>query len=250
MERKVEAELLDRLPSADPLARGSRRDLERLNRWMGNARWMVRGLRTVLPNPDTERLADLGAGDGRLTLQVARGLGGAWERTTLMLVDREPVVSEDTKAGFQKLRWQVTALRTDALDWLAKPFDAEWTVITANLFLHHLSDNELKQLFCGVAARSQSFVAVEPRRSHWAHLCSRLVGCIGCNSVTRHDAPVSVRAGFSQCELSPLWPQGEGWILDERPAGLFGHLFMARRANGLPGRLNSLSYGTTRNERL
>jgi len=54
------------------------------------------------------------------------------------------------------------------------------------------------------------------------------MGLMGCNAVTRHDARVSVRAGFRDDELSRLWPSG-GWTLEERGAPPFSHLFVARR---------------------
>jgi len=60
-------------------------------------------------------------------------------------------------------------------------------------------------------------------------LFSRAVGLIGCNRVTRHDAPASVRAGFTGRELSQLWPEPESWLLEERAAGPFSHLFVAQR---------------------
>jgi hypothetical protein len=56
-----------------------------------------------------------------------------------------------------------------------------------------------------------------------------LLGFIGCNDVSRHDAKISVRAGFAENDLSALWPADEGWRLMERPAGLFSHCFMAQR---------------------
>jgi hypothetical protein len=60
-------------------------------------------------------------------------------------------------------------------------------------------------------------------------LCSRLLGAVGCNDVTRHDAVVSVRAGFSGCELSSLWTDNDNWQLTEQSAGAFSHLFIARK---------------------
>jgi hypothetical protein len=51
---------------------------------------------------------------------------------------------------------------------------------------------------------------------------------VGCSEVTRHDAIVSVRAGFAGRELSMLWP-AEGWDTAEKSAGLFSHSFAARR---------------------
>jgi hypothetical protein len=47
--------------------------------------------------------------------------------------------------------------------------------------------------------------------------------------VTRHDAEASVRAGFCGRELSELWPKSDAWVLTERAAWPFSHLFVARR---------------------
>jgi hypothetical protein len=52
---------------------------------------------------------------------------------------------------------------------------------------------------------------------------------IGCGPVTRHDARLSIQAGFAGNELSELWPEKQGWRLSEQPAGWFSHLFIARR---------------------
>jgi hypothetical protein len=52
------------------------------------------------------------------------------------------------------------------------------------------------------------------------------VWVLGCNAVTRHDAVVSVRAGFAGKELSAAWPPG-AWQLEERVAWPFTHLFVA-----------------------
>ncbi len=53
----------------------------------------------------------------------------------------------------------------------------------------------------------------------------RLLPLIGCNRVTRHDAAVSVQAGFTGAELTALWPAG--WRITESAAGLFTHSFIA-----------------------
>ena len=101
--------------------------------------------------------------------------------------------------------------------------------VVANLFLHHFSAPQLAGLLAGAARRAKVFIALEPRRSVWALAVSRMLWVIGCNGVTRHDAPVSVRAGFAGGELSRLWPAAEGWSLVERRAGWFSHLFVAQR---------------------
>jgi hypothetical protein len=100
--------------------------------------------------------------------------------------------------------------------------------VIANLFLHHFENARLAELLRGIARIARVFIAVEPRRSPWALAFSRQLWAIGCNRVTRHDAPVSVRAGFAGNELSRLWPVEAKWKLEERPAGCFSHLFVAR----------------------
>ena len=100
-------------------------------------------------------------------------------------------------------------------------------------FLHHFEDARLAELFRAVAGRARLFAAIEPRRAPWPLFCCRLLWAIGCNSVTRHDAAISVRAGFSGRELSALWPADSGWQCTERRAGVFSHLFVARKISGL-----------------
>jgi hypothetical protein len=113
-------------------------------------------------------------------------------------------------------------------EFLAAPGKALDAVV-ANLFLHHLTDADLRRLFALAAARAPLFVACEPRRSRLALAGSRLMWFIGANDVTRHDAVISVRAGFSGGELSACWPAADGWTLTEKAAPPFSHLFVARR---------------------
>jgi hypothetical protein len=101
--------------------------------------------------------------------------------------------------------------------------------MTANLFLHHFPATQLAELLRAAATLARTFIAVEPRRSARVLFFSRWLRLIGCNYVTRHDAPISIRAGFTGQELSQLWPARQGWLLQERPAGWFGHLFVAQR---------------------
>lgn len=236
MERAIEPEWLDQLPAEHPQALGSRADLCRLNRWMGNAALMAAAL-SGEPASDAQRrtpraaaerqVVELGAGDGSFLLRVARRLKG-WGRTRAVLVDRHALLSSETRRGFAGLGWQVESARTDLFEWLASGSDSGRELFVSNLVLHHFSADELTRLFEHAARRARLFVAVEPRRSWLALWFSRLVWLLGCNPVTRHDAPISVRAGFRGQELSGLWPRLDEWRLEERAAGPFSHVFAAR----------------------
>ena len=228
MPRRVQAELLDELPGDDPRAVRSRRDLQRINGLMGSARILLRALDGHAGAPPTQ-LVELGSGDGRLLLQVARARCEAWPGVQVSLVDRQPCVSPETLAEFHALGWPAQVLALDVFEWLAHAQIAPVDVVVANLFVHHFDGERLQQLLDGIARRCRSFVCNEPRRSRVALFGSHLLGLIGCNAITRHDAVLSVHAGFCDGELSALWPRAPspGWQLHERAAGIFGHVFVA-----------------------
>ena len=120
----------------------------------------------------------------------------------------------------------------DIFDVLAQPAQPRFDVIIANLFLHHFDAALLRRLLGLIAQRTRVLIACEPRRSGRALFGSHLLGVIGCNDVSRHDAVVSVRAGFGDQELSALWPAGTGWALRESAYGWFSHGFVATRLDG------------------
>lgn len=236
MRRAVEPELLDTLAPEDPRAMRSRADLRRIHRWMGTQTLLGNSLDTLLRSLAVRgsaplRLVEIGAGDGTLLLRLARRRARHWPHITLGLLDLQPVVEEETLAGYRALGWQVEAIRADVFDWLAHatPDHLAKPIIFANLFVHHFDGLRLRTLIAGIAERASAFVCLEPRRSQFALLGSRALGAIGCNEVTRHDAVISVRAGFSTQELSAQWPNPDAWNLQESAAGPFSHRFLAVR---------------------
>jgi hypothetical protein len=227
MNRVVVDEWLDSLPADDGRAVHSRADLRRLNVLMQHARLLAREwLRLGVP-AQVESVVELGAGDGTFCLALLRSLASGCRAEEVSLVDCQPIVSEDTRRALATISGRVKIARADVFEWLESAPPA--TVIFANLFLHHFEQRKLRHLLALASARTQFFLACEPRRGGWSLFNSRLLGLIGCNEVTRHDAAVSVRAGFAGEELTRLWPAGSGWAVREGKAGLFSHGFTARR---------------------
>jgi hypothetical protein len=250
VKRIVKPELLDTLPPDDPRAAGSRRDLRRLNAWMHNHAIMANALQTAANGQTPKQIVELGAGDGDFLLRVAQRLlslgdpsrtsqdnpnppepelraTGVWSEVNVTLLDHQKVVTPQTLAAFASLGWRAEAVVADIFDWAQISDPAE--IIIVNEVLHHFDDARLAGLFRVIAGRTRLFIAIEPRRAPWPLFCSRLLWAINCNSVTRHDATVSVRAGFVGEELSALWPDKGNWQLTEQPASWFSHLFIARR---------------------
>jgi SAM-dependent methyltransferase len=227
MNRLVQPELLDTLPADDPRAIRSRRDLRRINAWMRNHAMMAAALQTAANGSAPKQIIDLGAGDGHFLARVAKKISPPWPDVSVTLLDNRKIMSLQTLASFTPLGWRAEMVTADVFNWL--PAAGGLDVVVTNLFLHHFQDARLVELFRAVAGRARLFVTIEPRRAPWPLFCSRLLWMIGCNSVTRHDATVSVRAGFSGHELSALWPADSGWQLTERRVGFFSHLFVAKK---------------------
>ena len=232
MRRFVAPEQLDHLPASDARATRSRADLQRLNAILGHARTLTnafyRHMDIEVVRVRSLQICELGAGDGTLLLKMARDWSVLGVTAEAEIVDRHYLVSEETRHAFTALNWSLTPVSMDVMTWLNQS-TSRVDVMIANLFLHHFPDDALRELLRLAAARTHLFLACEPRRSPVTLAASRLVGLIGCNEVTRHDAVASVHAGFTGNEISSLWPANGGWQLSEEKAGLFSHCFIANR---------------------
>lgn len=225
--RVLTPELLDSLPPDDPAAQASRRDLRRLHPLLGQIGLWTRWFLENFPARPPASLADLGAGDGSLlgtVLLRAYPKGGHGAR--IFFVDRQPVVPESTLTHLRRCNWLPTVMATDIFEWAEEgpPMEAA----LANLFLHHFDNPGITRLFTALARKSTSFAAAEPSRNYFGFLATQTLGLIGCHPVTRHDARVSVEAGFCGRELSALWPS-PGWKMREVSSGPFTHFFSAQK---------------------
>ncbi len=179
-------------------------------------------MKAHVPEPP-RRIVEFGCGDGLTTHAVLRRLAPAWPGGTLTLVDAQPVVLERAIDALAALGWTVEVVTADVLDWL--PVAGTHDLSIANLFLHHFDGADLYRLLNGVSAGCETFVAAEPRRSRFAAMAAGSLRAIGANAVTRHDAVVSVKAGFRGGELAASWP---GLVLVDAACGPFTHAFVGR----------------------
>jgi SAM-dependent methyltransferase len=238
LPRVLEPETLDHLAPDDPVAQRSRRDLRRVNRFMGARGILARALRRagIERRAAPLRILEIGCGDGLLMLDVARRSGTAFQHAQLTLLDRQPLVTEATVAAYAEAGWRAEPLVADVLAWAAEPAQAvRWDVVVANLFLHHFEGAALHGLLDACSGRADALVACEPRRSRFALAASHLIFFLGANAVTRRDGVLSVRAGFVGGELAAAWPGARGeWQVDEYDDGLFTHCLCASRRGAAP----------------
>src|SRR5947208_5010817 len=157
LTRVLEPETLDHLAPDDPVAQRSRRDLRRVNAFMGARRILARAMARAIGDVPAAplRILELGCGDGRLMLELARHRGDRWPGARLDLLDRQPIVDAATLAAYAGAGWQARPVIADVMDWAAD--DGErWDVIVANLFLHHFDAESLFRLLSACARRADA----------------------------------------------------------------------------------------------
>src|SRR6185295_9806107 len=99
MHRQLEPEWLDQLSPYDPAAIDSRRDLRKINLWMGHAPKMARAAQHALVQGGRiHSIVDLGAGDANFLLRLVQRLGPVCAGANLILIDRHNAVDPEVEA--------------------------------------------------------------------------------------------------------------------------------------------------------
>jgi hypothetical protein len=211
LARIVTAEILDSLPANDPDAQRSRRDLIRVDRVMGNTRWMLRKIRalTAINGP----IVEIGAGDGRLSSKL------------LTDFPKRHICALDICPRPENLHPAVKWIPGDFFQTLES---ATGGICMGSLILHHFSDEALRKLG-GKLQAFDALVFCEPLRSRISlgisAIATPLVG-----QVTRHDMPASIRAGFLPGELAKvLGLEISAWNFSEKTTCRGGLRFCAVR---------------------
>jgi len=205
MQRLVQPEILDSLPSCNIDAIASRRDLVKINRLMGNYRWIQTSLQSTSTNES--RLLEIGAGDGTLASRLIKHF--------------PPDAYHAIDLSSQPENWPSRA-RWISGDLLSFDRYGEYTDLVANLILHHFKPAELGRLGAKICeSRIERIVASEPCRRPFHKWQLRAGKLIGFNYVTLNDGCISVDAGFRGNELPQLlglsesewnWQIKESWM--------------------------------------
>ena len=219
MFRSIQPEILDSLPHDHPAAVRNRRDLRLINFLMGTERWFARTLRRVSAPRDS--ILELGAGTGELGLSLSAAISPV--RYTGLDFWPRPAEWPD------HWRW----LQTDLLDF--QNYKGQ-SVVIGNLILHQFTAGELAGIGGMMQRHSRVIVFSEPARRRLHVHQIRLIAPFSLSAVAKHDACVSIRAGFLGEEL----PMALG--LDRRhwkwtvTTGFRGYYRMVAVRRSRPGR--------------
>ena len=235
VNRVLKPEILDNLLADDPRAIRSRRDLSRINVFMGNKRWLLRkvvSLAKSLGNSESsEELAtrnlhviEIGAGDGSFLELCQECLElmpevDEWERSL-----ESRFTGIDLIAKPEGMHDSIDWFQGDLFDMPSLPIvEGELSIVVCNLILHHF-DTEQLGLLVDLLQQCDHVLAVEPYRSWFPKFMGYLAFPF-INDVTRHDMIVSIEAGFRRGELAEFFKSKNVEEKVTRRGGLRTHLF-------------------------
>jgi 2-polyprenyl-3-methyl-5-hydroxy-6-metoxy-1,4-benzoquinol methylase len=203
--RIYEEELLDAGIGTDEDVARNLADLRRINRFLGGARVVLKALRTSISTTDAKHLSllDVGTGSADIPEAVARWCASQNIKTTVAAIDLSERNLRAARAALD-INSEIALVRADALTLPFAPRSFDF--VTASLFLHHFTEEDVIRLLADFSTIARRAVIVNDLvRNLVPYYFIKMAGPVLATSfLTRNDGPVSVLRGFTADELTGL----------------------------------------------
>lgn len=181
------------------------RTLEIFNSVSQAARPIARAVQRHCPNATSIRLLDVATGSGDVAMTVARFIARRGVNVQLVLCDISKTALESACERMMHNEQPVELIKTDVVVEGIPLFDQSVDVVMCSLFLHHLTDDSVRDLLRELARVARRIVVISDLRRCWAGwLVARAAGLLSGSPVVRIDAPRSVEGAFIERELLQL----------------------------------------------
>jgi ubiquinone/menaquinone biosynthesis C-methylase UbiE len=210
MNRSTAKEMMDAPDNPRDLLEDDLRNLRIINRYLGNYRSVLRGLKRIVEEQKLRHfsLLDVGTGSGDIPVKIA-----AWARrknlaAELIALDPEPVT---LRAAVHQTRDypEIALVRSDgrALPFATGSFD----FVLSSQMLHHFSEEGIIHLLRGWSRVARRAIIVSDLIRHPVayHGIGLLTKLFTRNIMTRTDAPLSVERAFTLEEWRELFERAE-----------------------------------------
>ena len=203
LPRSHDPELMDRPDNSESDLAQALRDIGAVNRFLGGRRALWRGVRPFLettPGSEPLRVLDVGTGGADLPLALAAAARGSGRRIEITAFDAEPTT---TRIAARRVH-ETDGIRILRADAFRSPFRAgSFDLVTASMFLHHFRHDGVVRLLSEFRRLARRAVVINDLHRHRVPLgfIGFLARSLPGHRLFSHDAPLSVRRGFTPVEL-------------------------------------------------
>jgi len=167
------------------------RELEIINRLLGGDKVTLDGINRLIKKDRSYTIADIGCGGGDLAMKI----GKQNNNVKVVGIDANPNIVAFAKRQYPGIEFH-------ALDVFSDEFrKREYDIITATLFVHHFSDEQLIELFRSFNARVGVVINDIHRHSLSYYSIKFLTKLFSKSAMVKFDAPLSVRRAFKRKDL-------------------------------------------------
>jgi SAM-dependent methyltransferase len=205
MKRSDEKEMMDLPGNPRDLLKGDLRNLQIINRWLGNYRCIKVGLNYFLREQNLRRISllDVGTGGGDVPAMLVRWLTRRKVRSALVALEPEAFSAALAVAHAGSFP-EIAVVRADGA---LPPFRANsFDFVLASQVLHHFPAEMIVSLLREWSKLARRAIIISdlvrhPIAYHGIRWTTRLLTR---NAMTRNDAPLSVRRAFTMAEWRDL----------------------------------------------
>ena len=193
---------MDDLTTGGKIINQTLRELEVINKLLGGNNVTIDGINKLIDRSQkkTWRIIDLGCGSGEMLKRIA-----IWARrhaitVELIGIDANPNVVEyalENCSQYPEISIRVENIFSSTFKKL------ECDILTATLFLHHFTDEQLVALFNQFQKQASVGIVINDLHRHWFAYRSINVhtALFSRSKMVRNDAGVSVLRGFRSAEI-------------------------------------------------
>jgi ubiquinone/menaquinone biosynthesis C-methylase UbiE len=217
MQRVPIPELLDSDAGTPQEVESALRDLYLINRWFGGVAGTTSMLQDVARRARLERLSvlEVACGRGDLPRMARERLQQRGIELDISLLDRQLSHLPRDNNGQQSSNGYHYSVVGDAL---TLPFsESAFDVVSCNLFVHHLSPDQLLTFVDEALRVSRYAVVINDLRRSWIHLALVYLSLpLYASRLTHSDAPASVRQAYQLDEIVGLLKASQSRSLELR----------------------------------
>ena len=204
-KRSMDPELMDDFEVDGFIIKQTLRELEIINKWLGGNNVTISAINKLIGKrkEKTWRIIDLGCGGGEMLKLIA-----IWARKNAVKVVLTGIDANQNVVNYAKKNTieypEIRFISGNVLSEELMSMQAD--IITATLFTHHFSDQDLIRLLQGAKKSASAGLAINDLHRHWfAYRSINLLTSLFSKSpLVKNDAGLSVLRAFRKRELKDI----------------------------------------------